>query len=237
MRASGLLRKDWARQGDLELKATLEVARAGLAAFARVTRSSGSLIRSWTRKKPVVAYEHYPPDDVVDLRSGSQFFYHAHRSHGSEHGHLHLFWHATASGRRRYVAGRSRRWVRCEPTHLLAIGLDNRGLPVSLFTVNLWVTDGYCFDAATTLAMVDRFALDQVAGHVRSSAWLTAFVRLYRPAIAALLQQRDKRLSRYPDRGLALANRRLEVLSRIDVDWGADLEALEALAQRRANRR
>jgi hypothetical protein len=231
--ASRLLRHHWSALGDAGLRATLVAARAGLDAFTEVVRDRGSLIRSWTDGAPMRQFDHYPDDDVVDLRSGSQFFYHAHRSHGTEHGHLHLFWHATASGRRRYVAGRERRWVRAAPSHLLAIGLDSRGLPVSIFTVNRWVTDGYWFDAATTLAMLDRFDIRAAGEHARSGRWLTCFVRLYRPVAAELLERRDRRLARHGPLEHALDERRLEVLSQFELDWGADLDALQSLCRRR----
>ena len=233
MPASRLLQRHWSRLDDLALAATLAGARAGLAAFSDVTRDAGSLIQSWVRGRPMVEYDHYPSDDVVDTRNGSQFFYHAHRSHGTEHGHLHLFWHASSSGRRRYVTGLSPRWARSAPTHLLAIGLDNRGLPISLFTVNRWVTDGHWFDAPATQAMVDRFAMRQVPDHEASAAWLTHFVRLYRPVIAELLVRRDRRIGRHAQLEATLQNHDLEVLSQIDLDWAADLEALEAQYQRR----
>lgn len=232
MSASRLLQRRWSRLDDPALAATLAGARAGLTAFSNATRDAGSLIQSWVRGRPMVEYDHYPPDDVVDTRNGSQFFYHAHRSHGTEHGHVHLFWHATSSGRRRHVAGLSPRWSRAAPTHLLAIGLDNRGLPISLFTVNRWVTGGYWFDASATLAMVDRFVVRHVPEHRASSAWLTHFVRLYRPVIEDLLWRRDRRVRRHASLETALQDHRLEVLSQIDLDWAADLEALEAESRR-----
>jgi hypothetical protein len=231
--ASRLLHRHWSALGDAALGAALEAARAGLDAFTEVVRDRGSLIRSWTDGAPMRQFDHYPDDDVVDLRSGSQFFYHAHRSHGTEHGHLHLFWHATASGRRRYVAGLERRWVRAAPSHLLAVGLDSRGLPVSMFTVNRWVTGGYWFDAATTLAMLDRFDIRDAGGHAGSGRWLTRFVHLYRPVAAELLERRDRRLARRGPLEPALDERRLEVLSQFDLDWGADLDALQSLCRQR----
>ncbi|MGE4049863.1 MAG: hypothetical protein AB7F38_02255 [Piscinibacter sp.] len=211
----------------------MQLARDGVAAFADATTASGSLLQSWIEGREVVEFDHYPPDDVVDFRNGSQFYYHAHRDGGREHGHLHLFWHATASGRRRYLRPGRPRWVRTAPTHLFAISLDARGLPVGLFTVNRWVTDGHWFDAPTTMSFVDRFAVDVVGGHAPSCRWLTAFVRLYRPLIEAILIRRDRRLARRPRLQDALADHRLEVLSQQAIDWSADLDALEAEAARR----
>lgn len=233
--ASNVLGHFWARQDPKVLDVELASARECLAAFSTVTKAAGSLIQGWVRGQVVREYEHYPNDDAVDVRSGSQYFYHAHRSHGTEHGHLHLFWHATASGARRYVAGRPTRWGRTAPTHLFAIGFDSRGLPISLFTVNRWVTDGHWFDAHKTLAMVDRFTVSKMPDYQDNGNWLTRFIRMYRPLVALLLERRDERLAQSRNPIDALDNRRLEVVSSIDIDWAADLDRLESLAaQRRA---
>ncbi|NCP56017.1 MAG: hypothetical protein GW845_12660, partial [Rhodoferax sp.] len=125
------------------------------------------------------------------------------------------------------------RWNRTEPTHLFAISLDARGLPVALFTVNQWVTDGHWLDANTTLACVDRFVMDNVEGHEASCRWLTGFVRLYRPLIQELLIRRDQRMARRSDLAQALHDHRLEVLSQQPIDWMADMDALQAEAARR----
>ncbi len=204
-----------------------------MSAFADATAASGSLLQSWIAGREVVEFDHYPPDDLVDPRSGSQFYYHSHRDGELEHGHLHLFWHASTSGRRRYLRPGRRRWTRTAPTHLFAISLDARGLPVALFTVNRWVTDGHWFDAAATLAQVDRFAMGELEGHAHSCRWLTGFIRLYRPLIAELLAKRDRRVARRADLAHALEDRRLELLSLVPIDWAADLDALVSEAARR----
>jgi hypothetical protein len=212
----------------MQIASVLRDARASVSAFADVTAGHGSLIQSWVAGQEVIEYEHYPPDDLVDVRGGSQFYYHSHRDGEQEHGHVHLFWHATATGRRRYLKPGKPRWNRTEPTHLFAISLDARGLPVGLLTVNQWVTDGHWFDAATTMACVDRFAVGEIQGHEQSCRWLTGFVRLYRPLINELLARRDKRMKRRSDLAQALQDRNLEVLSWIPIDWIADMDALEA---------
>jgi hypothetical protein len=211
---------------DRRLQSLHAAAQASVAAFARATTEHGSLIQSWVGGAELVAFEHYPPGGVVDRRRGAQFFYHCHRADGAEHGHLHLFWHATRSGRRRHWRAKAH-WGRSAPSPLLSIGLDARGLPVSIFTVNHWVAGGYWFDAATSLAHVQRFALHEVAGHAAACAWITAFVRLYEPLIARVLQARDRRLARIGPAAAALADRRVEVLSSARLDWAADLSRLE----------
>lgn len=230
MSASKPLLHHWRDTSDSRFATTLACARASVLAFVDATAESGSLLQSWIGGRGVVEFEHYPPDDVVDLRHGSQFYYHAHRDGDREHGHLHVFCHATASGRRRYLRSGHSRWTRTAPTHLFAISLDARGLPVGLFTVNRWVTDGHWFDAPTTMSFVNRFAMDAVEGHEHSCRWLTGFVRLYRPLIETLLVKRDQRLTRRSDLEEALNDHRLEMLSLAPIDWAADLDSLEAEA-------
>lgn len=219
---------------DSELIRLHDTAQASVGGFRRATASHGSLIQSWVRGASVEALEHYPAGGVVDRRRGSQFYYHCHRTDGSEHGHIHLFWHATRSGRRRHLGRiqadkKSSDWIRGAPSHLVSIGLDPRGLPVTLFTVNHWVTGGYWFDAPTTIEKVRRFELCDVADHADSCAWITAFVRLYEPLIARVLQARDRRLVRIANRAplaTALDDRRIEIVSHARLDWARDLQRL-----------
>lgn len=233
MTASRVLRRSWRAATDLQIASALADARASVAAFAAVTAERGSLLQSWIAGREVLEFEHYPPDDLVDPRRGAQFYYHSHRDGDREHGHVHVFWHATASGRRRYVRRDRARWARTAPTHLFAISLDARGLPVALFTVNQWVTDGHWLDARTTLACVDRFAMGDLDGHEHSCRWLNGFVRLYRPLVEELLARRDKRLARRTDLKRALQDRKLELLSLVSIDWIADVHALQAESARR----
>jgi hypothetical protein len=207
------------RQAGVDAAALRRAAQDSVAGFAQATQDHGSLLQSWVRGATVREYEHYPSDDVIDRRRGSQFYYHAHRDAQAEHGHVHVFWHATASGRRRYARAGRPGWLRSAPTHLLAIGLDPRGLPVTLFTVNRRVSGGPWFDAATTLAMVRRFHVSAQGDHAASCRWLNGFLRMYDPLIGELLAARDAALPR--------ADEQHEVLSQAHIDWARDLEALE----------
>jgi hypothetical protein len=207
---------------DAELLRTHALARISLDSFRRATQRHGSLIQSWVGGADVVALDHYPAGGVIDRRRGSQFFYHCHRADDIEHGHLHLFWHATRGGRRRYLSPPATvtrgEWQRSAPSHLAAIGLDARGLPVSVFCVKQEVTDGHWFNAETTLSMLRRFELRGVAGQEDSCAWLTAFVRMYEPVFARVLNARDR--ANHCDRSA-------EVLSSARLDWAADLRRLD----------
>jgi hypothetical protein len=178
----------------------------------------------------VLAVEHYPPSDVRDHAQGFQFFYHCHRAGGLEHGHIHLFAHATRTGRRRRGAGSG---PRSDPSHLIAVGLDARGLPVSLFTVNRWVTGGHWLDAPTTLRWLQRLTQLDVPAHAASCQWLAGFVSMYLPVVERVLRQRDRWLIRQADPAQAMDNPRAEVISSARIDWAADLQRLETHAQLR----
>lgn len=209
-----------------ELRRTLGAAQFSLQGFTLATTEAGSLIQSWVRGAPVLAMEHYPPSDVKDPQHGYQFFYHCHRDNGLEHGHLHVFAHATRSGRKRRVRGENQ-WVRTAPSHLIAVGLDARGLPVSIFTVNRWVTGGYWLDAPTTLQWLQGLTLRNASAHAHSCQWLEGFIQMYLPVIHRLLTQRDRWLARQADRTAALDDPGTEVVSSARIDWASDLQRLE----------
>ncbi|MEX1315721.1 MAG: hypothetical protein AB1Z22_01185 [Synechococcaceae cyanobacterium] len=111
--------------------------------WLKVNAQHGSLVRACTGDGVVLAERHYPGDDWRDPLSGGQACYHCHRP-GEEHGHLHLFMPGQPGA---------------ELTHLLGIGLDPRGLPLSLFTVNRWVANDTWQPAMTTFALVQRLSL------------------------------------------------------------------------------
>lgn len=214
------------RLSPVELRSTMGAAQFSLDGFSRATAEAGSLIQSWVSGVPVMAMAHYPPSDVTDRQRGIQFFYHCHRDGGLEHGHVHLFAHATRSGRRRHLRG-DNHWVRTDPSHLIAIGLDARGLPVSLFTVNRWVTGGHWLNTPTTLNWLQGLTLCNAPAHAHACQWLSGFVRMYLPVIARLLKQRDRWLDRQPDRAKAMEEERAEVISCARIDWASDLQRLE----------
>lgn len=190
-----------------------------VALFQQVVARHGSLVQAFVRGAPVVAYEHYPPGDVVDTRHGWQCFYHAHRAGSLEHGHLHLFQRAADEARDK------------SPGHLIAIGLDARGLPVSMFSVNHWVTGGAWRDARATAAALGAARFDGARGHALAGRWLTSFLRLYQPVAERVLWRRDALLLQRRDRGTSWPrlkrDRSLEVISRSRIDWLSDMQRLE----------
>lgn len=180
--------------------------------FRAATEAHGSLVQAFVRGARVRALDHYPAGDIIDEANATQCFYHCHRG-AAEHGHVHL-----------YVRGRR------GPAHLLALGFDARGLPVSIFAVNQWVTGGTWLDAAAAARRVARFAIDAAPPHTLAAQWLGSFVRLYAPVAAAVLARRDRRLgartSHAPSRALR-HDRGIEVVARSRIDWAGDLDRLD----------
>jgi hypothetical protein len=191
-----------------------------VALFEQVVARHGSLVQAFVRGAPVVAHEHYPPGDMIDARHGFQCFYHSHRGGSAEHGHLHLFQRAPATARD------------SAPGHLIAIGLDARGLPVSMFSVNQWVTGGAWRDARATLAALEAARFDAARGHALAGRWLGVFLRLYQPLAQRVLWRRDALLrqrSRASSWQRVRGDRSLDVISRSRIDWLGDMQRLERL--------
>lgn len=223
---------------DAEFAHVYTCAQRSVTAWSEATQKHGSLLQSWIHGREVREDDRYPDPDIVDRRYGYQYFYHSHRHGALEHGHIHVFHHATASGKRRYINREKKSWLRTAPSHLFAISLDNRGLPIGLFTVNLWVTKGHWFDATTTLEMVRRLQVDIAGEHGESAVWLTGFVGMYAAVIEPLLRRRDKTLARLSDtRDMksVLKDHRRDLLSIVEIDWLRDVQTLEAEQKRRSS--
>lgn len=153
------------------------------------------------------AWEHYPPGDVFDPASNSQWFYHCHpAAEGSlEHGHFHCFL------RREGPQGPIH--------HLVAVGVDAQGKLLRLFTVNQWVVGDDWADAEATIPLLSRFDMQMPRPSYLVNRWLTAVLVAYEAEIAELIRQRDRVLaSHVPADGLsAHEDRSLEVTSELAI--------------------
>lgn len=199
------------------------LARRGEHLFAGVL--AGGMPQQW---------HHYPEDDAVDHGSGFQWFYHAHspedRPDTIEHGHVHLFARRKLWSRR-VRSARENAFLKLSDDppapattrHLLAIGFDAKGIPINLFTVNSWVTGDLMLSAPTTMAILDRIALD--TGHEAVDAVIECVVRLCRDDIREVLEARDRVLSAHRGAGL-FRDERFEVLSDVGINLDAKLTRL-----------
>ncbi|QYO75104.1 DUF6969 family protein [Devosia salina] len=151
----------------------------------------------------IAAWAHYPPGDVFDPASNSQWFYHCHPAEedAREHGHFHCFVRPTGPEGPIH--------------HLCAVGVDARGKLLRLFTVNQWVVGDDWADADTTIALLDRFDMQMPRPSYLVNRWLTGVLVAYRSEIVDLVRERDAVLAgRVPPAGVpARDDRGLEVTS------------------------
>lgn len=198
----------------------------------------------------IAAWQRYPEGEVYDPESHAQYFYHSHAAapagspdHG-EHGHFHLFLRAeglpagiaplllpelaVANAPLPPQSAPVKRGSRDEVVHLVAIAIDRRGEPVSLFTTNRWVTGETWYQADDVIRMLDRFRIGDTPSPLLNR-WLTALVQLFQPEIAVLLRNRDKTVAdwRWRRRTNVFEDPRLEITSSFAIDLDARLAAAE----------
>ena len=115
--------------------------------------------------------------------------------------------------------------------------MDQDGLPKALFSTNRWVTGETFYKAEDVVALLDRFAIDQVYPCLATNNWLTAMLRLFRPQVERLLRERDRRIleheQAHPDRDV-FEDEELEVTSEVSIDIDEQIERIDrSLSQRR----
>lgn len=180
-------------------------------------------------------WQHYPADDAIDVKQAYQWFYHSHapedRLNATEHGHLHFF------ARRKLWVHRLRsaaeiEWASLDDEasqhvktrHLLSIGLNAKGVPTSLFTVNSWVTGDLMLSASNTSLLLENMRLD--TGYEAVDAVIESVITLYAAEIRQLLIKRDTLLFQNKAPGI-LYNERFEILSEMAIDLDAKLISVD----------
>lgn len=213
--------------------------RAGarlLEAYAGLARRGGHLFGSVLGGQAPKQWAHYPKEDAFCRSGGYQWFYHSHspedRPGAVEHGHIHLFARRPLWGRRLQsrsektfakLCGNPNPKSNAKTRHLLAIGFDAKGIPISLFTVNSWVTGDRMLGADLTMDLLSKMELD--TGNAEIDAVIESTVRLHLPELAELMASRDRAMSAHA--GLnRLDDPALELLSEVRIDLDARLRAL-----------
>lgn len=221
-------------------RARIRAALQGIPKAEQRLRAAGSnLLKATLAGARIRAYDHYPEDDVRDYRTHSQFFFHAHPDRTGEAGHFHLFMRKAAVP----AAMRRRRVPVVSPAgqdgtgmvHLGAISLDRRGVPIRLFTTNLWVTGGDFYFAEDTLRLLERFVVTVRKPSSAVNAWVSAMVCAFHGHFALLLERRDQVMAAWAQRhpkSNVFETRRLEITSVMRIDIAQQL-ALMAQAVNR----
>lgn len=172
-------------------------------------------------------WDHYPPGDVYDRETHSQYYYHAHppeQRFPGEHGHFHTF--LRPKGMPKGI--KPAKVPDAKPpeddndalSHLVAIAMDSKGIPFRLFTVNRWVTGETWYKADDVAEMLDYFKIDHARPSWPVNRWVGAMVVLFRPQILALLATRDQTvagwIAEHPGENV-YEDRNLEVTSSVDI--------------------
>ncbi|MBL4614131.1 MAG: hypothetical protein JKY27_04560 [Magnetovibrio sp.] len=141
---------------------------------------------------PFIELDHFPPGDVHDAATHSQYYYHAHRT--GEHGHFHTFVRGAQAATVQPVAQSQMEYMdERDDTicHLIAISMDNAGFATGLFTTNRWVTAQNWFDANDTVGLLNQFEMDLAPPSWPLNIWMSNMLRLFRPQIIDLIHLRD----------------------------------------------
>ncbi|MEQ1814448.1 MAG: hypothetical protein ABL860_08375 [Candidatus Nitrotoga sp.] len=176
--------------------------------------------------QPPCQWHHYPEEDAIDEVSGYQWFYHSHspedRPETTEHGHFHLFarrklWARRLQSRaeKTFAAMTGNPNQQVNTRHLLSIGIDAKGIPVSIFTVNSWVTGDLMLSAAKTEQLLIQMTLD--TGYSDIDTVLESVIALCSDEIRQVLAERDATLSAKLAHAM-LGDQNLEMLSEATID-------------------
>ncbi len=155
-----------------------------------------------------IEWQHYPINDLVDELSGYEFYYHAHSADempSGEHGHFH-------------VIKRDKKGFH----HLIGIALNQRGIPVRLFTTNQWVTGEDIAHARLVIDSLKDFEMHVKGRMAPISKWIGALIQLFAAEIESLIFERDQKITQLEmklgNQNLALNSKEHHVLTQCNID-------------------
>jgi Domain of unknown function (DUF6969) len=214
-------------------------AEATECAAALAERGANPVTEALAGATVVEEWMHFPPGDMIDPATHSQFYYHAHAAEeraAGEHGHFHTFLSprkidpalTPAAVADLPDASDDAAWT----MHLVGISTDASGRIIRLFTTNRWVTGEVWFDADSVISLLDRFAMttDKPSQHL--NRWVSAVTRMFKPQIEDLIRARDAEVEHFwrahPGSNV-FEDRALQVTSEMPVDVPAQIRAIEAV--------
>jgi hypothetical protein len=256
---------DFANLPRLELERMAAAGQTALDCVGSLTIAGGSIVsEALDGAEDFYEWQHYPAMDVYDPETHAQFYYHAHppgeRAEG-EHGHFHAFLRPRGMPpgvRPLMLPELAIPDAPAQPhspvlppvrqpnqgadndklSHLAAISMDARGMPIRLFTTNRWVTGETWYGAADVLRMLDRFAVNTREPSEPLNRWITAMFTLFRPQMRALLAARDAAIMswrrRHRGKIHVFEDRRLEVTSATDIDIEDQVRGIDEALRRAA---
>ncbi len=207
----------------------------------RVLRKSNSNIVAEIidRQGEFFEWDHYPKGDVYDTDTCSQYYYHAHPPetrmaiYGQEHGHFHAFVRPKGMPKGIKPAPvpdyKKPDGANDDLTHLVGISMNRQGYPIRLFTTNRWVTGETWYSASDVLKILDVFLMDLAYPSWPVNIWITAMMRLFRPQITSLIEDRDKAVGKWIDENPdsnPYEDRNLEITSFLEISVEDQMAAL-----------
>ncbi len=227
----------FANLGRERLEAMLDAGREVRNCMRVLAKSGGNVVGELIQGTATFyEWDHYPKGDVYDRATHAQYYYHAHpqRQRPSEHGHFHTFMRPAGMPRGIKPAPIPAAVPAAEPnaalSHLVAIGMDHFGQPVSLFTTNRWVTDETWYRAEDVVRMLEFFEMDIAHPSWPVNRWISAMLPLFRPQIEWLVKKRDEAVAGWAKkkpRGNVYEDRGLEVTSEMAIDVERQIAAVE----------
>ncbi len=178
-------------------------------------------------------FNHYPPGDVYDSESHSQFYYHSHRE--GEHGHFHTYLRPKGMPS----------WIKPAPvpdftppeddngalSHIVAISMDSYGIPIGLFTTNRWICAETWYRAEDVCTMIDFFSIDHARPSWPLNRWVTSMLKMFRPQITELLMERDETVAAWQKKhpkSNVYEDRGLDITSHLDITLEDQVSQIDA---------
>jgi len=161
--------------------------------------------------KSIKPYQRYPEKPYYFGNKHWRAFYHCHdaaNTRPGEHGHYHFF---------------TRLDVNSEWSHVVALSMNNVGQPISLFTTNLWVTDGTWFDSNLFTQQIKN--LYSINNENILTNWLSYALLIFQDEIRALLINRNKQINTLSSdsQEAFLMDRSIYTLSETDINLNEQL--------------
>jgi hypothetical protein len=219
------------------LEAMLDAGREAANCMRVLAKEGGNVVSELLRDAAsFYEWDHYPKGDVYDRATHAQYYYHAHPEdeRPGEHGHFHTFLRPAGMPKGLKPLAIPGRAPSADPnaalSHLVAIGMDRFGRPVSLFTTNRWVTDETWYRAEDVIRMLDFFEIDLAHPSWPVNRWISAMIPLFRPQIEWLLKRRDEAVGAWKKKkpqGDVYEDRGLNVVSEMAIDVERQIAAIE----------
>lgn len=151
------------------------------------------------RKEAFYQFDLSPSSNAAGYESPSQLSCHALRT--GKHAHFHIFLRDKTIPQNHRSTGRfavnGTDQHNGKICHLFAISMDPYGIPIRLFTTNLSITGENWRPARDILTKAERFQFDPAQPSWVVSRWVTAMLRLFRPQIREMLEERDRAVAKW----------------------------------------